>query len=324
MVFFQHFNSYVTYYSDADNLYLSSFKEIGQCMVTLFLFYSGYGVMESIKKKGLHYVHRIPVQRILSTYFRFDIAIIIFALVQLAVGKTYPLKQYLLSLTAWDAIGNSNWYIFVVVFLYLLTFIVFEAAGRRGRYYIPCAIFTAMLIAVVVICYKTDIRDEYWYDTAICYALGMWYSLLRERIEKLVMKNLIVYHIVLAASMLAVRYCMIHRNDNLVLRLLCMSLFAVTVVLVSMRISLHNKLLCWCGRNLFGLYILQRIPMLVLKGFGLTKINAYMYIFFRLPDFNIYVYFILSLAITVLLAWLFEKYVGRLWKFINSRRKKTA
>ena len=44
----------------------------------------------------------------------------------------------------------------------------------------------------------------------------------------------------------------------------------------------------------------------------------------KLPDFNIYVYFILSLAITVLLAWLFEKYIGRLWNFIISRGKKTA
>ena len=324
MVFFQHFNSYVKYVSPWDKLYSESFNEIGQCMVTLFLLYSGYGVMESIKKKGLHYIHRIPLQRFLGTYFRFDIAIVIFALVQLAIGKTYPVKQYLLSLTAWDAIGNSNWYIFAVGFLYLLTFVIFEIAGRKGRYYIPAAIFTAVLIAVVFVCYQTKVRPVYWYDTVICYAWGMWYSLLREKIEKIVTKNLIIYHIVLAVSMLATYYFMNNRNKNLYTLLLCMSFFAVTVVLVSMRISLHNKVLMWCGKNLFGLYILQRIPMIVLAHLGLTKPNVYMYLLLKLPDFNTYVYFILSAVITVLTAWLFEKYVGRLWKFIITPRKKTA
>ena len=38
---------------------------IGQLMVVMFLFYSGYGVMESIMKKGNEYVRAIPVKRVL-------------------------------------------------------------------------------------------------------------------------------------------------------------------------------------------------------------------------------------------------------------------
>jgi len=108
IVFFSHFNSYVAFSSPLESFYVKIFKYIGQAMVTLFLFYSGYGVMESIKKKGMGYVNKIPVTRILGTYFRFDIAVLIFIIVQAILGKTFPLSQYLFSFTGWDSVGNSN------------------------------------------------------------------------------------------------------------------------------------------------------------------------------------------------------------------------
>ena len=51
IVFVSHFNSYADFTSAADIKYFQEFSKIGQRMVTLFLFYSGYGVMESVKKK---------------------------------------------------------------------------------------------------------------------------------------------------------------------------------------------------------------------------------------------------------------------------------
>ena len=34
----------------------------GQKMVSLFLFYSGYGIIESIKKKGINYAKTLPIK----------------------------------------------------------------------------------------------------------------------------------------------------------------------------------------------------------------------------------------------------------------------
>ncbi|MBR5505641.1 MAG: hypothetical protein IKV73_04980 [Clostridia bacterium] len=45
MVFFSHFNSYVQYTEWLARIYTIPFHLIGQGMVTMFLFYSGYGVM---------------------------------------------------------------------------------------------------------------------------------------------------------------------------------------------------------------------------------------------------------------------------------------
>lgn len=98
------------------------------------------------------------------------------------------------------------------------------------------------------------------------------------------------------------------KNESLVFNLLGNMIFAAAVVLFTMRVSINNKVLRWCGKHLFGLYILQRIPMIVFREIGLS-------------DYNIYLYFIVCLAVTVVIAWLFEKYVGKLWSFIVKPRK---
>lgn len=42
-------------------------KSAGQLIVVMFLFYSGYGVMESVRSKGTAYIKSIPFKRVLST-----------------------------------------------------------------------------------------------------------------------------------------------------------------------------------------------------------------------------------------------------------------
>ena len=318
IVFFSHFNSYVKFTDPMDITYSGICRNMGQAMVTLFLFYSGYGVMESIKKKGMGYVHKIPLTRILGTYFRFDIAVLIFIIVQTILGKTFPVQQYLLSLTGWDAVGNSNWYIFAVVAAYLITFISFEfshlvtkKASAQTFNYLAAAFVTLGCLLYIFILAFFKLKDGYWFDTIIIYACGVWYSLLKDKLEKIINKNIAVYIVCFTGSAAATLYFLLNRGASFVQTELYIVFFTAFVVIMSMRVSFHNRILMWCGKNLFGLYIMQRIPMIIFKEIGVA-------------DFNIYLYFVLCAVATVPLAWAFEKYTGKLWKIITSPRKKTA
>ena len=311
IVFFSHFNSYVTYTAPMDVIYLEYFKKIGQCMVTLFMFYSGYGVMESVKKKDIRYVHKMPVTRILGTLFRFDIAILFFVIVNLVFGMQFNAKQFILSLIGWDSLGNSNWYIFAILIAYALTYIAFEIFRNKGRYY-PAAVFvTAGCMTYVFILAYFKLKPVHWYDTIICYACGIWYSLLRDKIEKIINCNIFVYLVVLLATGAGAAYFGMNRSASFVHTELCMLFFTAFIVVLSMHVSFHNKMLRWCGQHLFGIYILQRIPMVVFRKLGLA-------------DFNIYLYFLFCLAVTIPFAWVFEKYTGKLWSAITSQKKKSA
>ena len=318
IVFFNHFNSYLTFTSPVEVAYTKVFHFIGQAMVTLFLFYSGFGVMESIKKKGMAYVNKIPVTRILGTYFRFDIAVLIFIIVSAILGHTYPVSQYLLSFTGWEAVGNSNWYIFAVVLAYFITFVSFEfsrlvtkKASAQVFHYLSAILVTMGCLAYIVILGYFKIKESYWFDTIICYACGMWYSLLKEKIDKIINSNLAVYAVFFAGAAAGLCVSFLKRNSHFAFTELYMLFFVAFVVILSMRVSFHNKILAWCGKNLFGLYIMQRIPMMIFKETGVA-------------DFNVYLYFVLCVAVTVPVAWLFEKYTGKLWNLITSPKKKSA
>ena len=68
--------------------------------------------------------------------------------------------------------------------------------------------------------------------------------------------------------------------------------FSILIILITMKISINNKIFLWCGKNLFEIYILQRIPMIILKQFGIVS--------------NIYVYFVFCIIITIILVLVFK------------------
>lgn len=131
LVFIKHATPYVVNAGYAGG-YVFDYVDthVGQWIVAMFLFYSGYGIMESIAKKGEAYVNSIPAKRVLTVLVNFAIAVSIFAVVGAILGKTYSPLHYLLSLIGWEAVGNSNWYIFVIMLCYLIAYVSF----RKNRY----------------------------------------------------------------------------------------------------------------------------------------------------------------------------------------------
>ena len=118
LVFISHATPYITesgydYSGIGDFLFLFINKNVGQWVVAMFLFYSGYGVMESINKKGREYLASFPRKRILCVLANFDVAVLAFFLTNICLGKYFTPQEYLLSFIGWTSVGNSNWYIFV-------------------------------------------------------------------------------------------------------------------------------------------------------------------------------------------------------------------
>lgn len=305
VVFFSHFENYIDINSlwSADIKFYEYFNLIGQRMVTPFLFYSGYGVMESISRKGMNYVHSIPRKRFLHVLAEFDIAIVVYTIARILLktpfnnGKMFDIKQFLLSLVGWDSVGNSNWYIFSILVAYIITFIAFEIF--RDKKYL-CVIGVTVLLSLFVICLRIfDIKERYWYDTVICYAGGMWFSLLRPAVEKILMKNAVWIPVFILSTALCL-FSFKFARINFVLYEISMCSFVWAIIVFTMKFSICNRPLVWLGKNLFPLYIFQRLPMSVFDYFGLS-------------DYNIYLYFAVCFAVTLGIAWLFSRFSKWLW-----------
>ena len=316
LVFFSHFNSYVSYSGSFDILYYRIISMFGQTMVTLFLFYSGYGIMESINKKGISYVKQIPGNRVLKTLFRFACAVFIFFLIgTFAIGQKYTLRKVLFSLVGWDSIGNSNWYIFVIMVLYLITYMSFRFLMQKNRI-IPIIISCVTIMVLIALDVVYRVKTYTWVDSALCYIAGMAYSQYRKKLEAIINKNNLIYCAITFIALLALAFLK-YRFDarNIVSRVTLNLCFAGVMVLLTMRVTLKNKILMWCGKNLFEIYILQRIPMMVFQNIGLA-------------DFNIYLYFVVCVAFTVAMVWPFKFVTERLWRMLGKmpllfKRKKS-
>lgn len=298
LVFFSHFNSYVTFHNRWDSIYAGIVAFFGQMMVTLFLFYSGYGIMESIKKKNSAYINQMPKKRILATLIRFDIAVILFVVLGLILRTEMTLPKVFLSLIAWESVGNSNWYIFVVLLLYLMTYVSFKSIHTE-KYIIPVIACGVMVCAFIVGFWYFDIKPTYWYDTALCYILGMLYSLAKEKIHKIVDRHWSIWWVGVIA-VLAMLVLLKIFSAGAITNFIMNVVFAIAVVLLTMRIQPKNKMLVFFGKNLFEIYILQRIPMIL---FARLKVDEY----------SMLVYFVLCFATTLVLVYPFKCISERNW-----------
>lgn len=274
LVFIKHITLYIlnsgyvfdnSYFSRA---FLFIDAQVGQWIVAMFLFYSGYGIMESIRKKGMAYVQSIPRKRILTTLINFDIAVALFAIVSLFVPNDYSIKQYLLSFTGWEAVGNSNWYIFVIMLCYLLSYVCFripidhQYLNSYIHTYTKRSVicFLLLLISVVVLYYA---KPAHWYNTMLCFGLGVFFSIWREHIETILKRY---YWLLLSLSFIVFMILGESRYyiSGFVHNVYCI-VFCLLIVMLTMKFKINNTILIWAGKNLFPLYIYQRIPMIILS-----------------------------------------------------------
>ena len=121
-------NSYLQPGGFLDGYYRKILWMIGQLMVTLFFFYSGYGIFCAWQRKP-EYVKGFFRKRIVKTWLHFVLAVLLFAGLNLILGIPQTKENWMFCWIAWGTIGNSNWFIFVALVL-LTVFPVAEAFHR--------------------------------------------------------------------------------------------------------------------------------------------------------------------------------------------------
>lgn len=293
LVFLSHFVQYVELSGVWDAPYFEVRRYLGQLVVVPFLFYSGYGIAESIQKKGLPYVKSMPKHRILKVLLQFDAAVLLFLAVRYIMGFSYDLRRIFLTLLGWEGVGNSNWYIFAILFLYSASFVSFLIFQKGKLLPLLCMTVLTGIFVLVLRQYKED----YWYNTVFAYTAGMWFSCYRKPFEGAVLEKPWNYRVTLALTFLLFLFLHSHWSSLVVYEAASVA-FALLIVLISAKVQLRSRFLSYCGEHLFSLFILQRIPMIVLNN---TPIEQH-------PD----LYLTACLAITFLLSAAFDKIMRKL------------
>lgn len=260
IVFFSHIQSYIALPSVVHAIT----SGMGQLMVAMFLFYSGFGVGYSVHKKGMAYVHSMPAKRMGKVLAGFVPAVFIYAVLDLVCGIPFTGKQFFFSLVGWENLGNSNWYIFVILCLYLITWLACEISGRcrTGRKREICSFCVLCFMWIFLFFFLHATKESWWYNTMSAYLLGYFVSLTKEKWDAV----LSIRGIWLAAIILSLTAVILLRplSRHASLYLVMTVMFCILVLCLTKKVPVCHPVLYWLGSHLFEIYILMRIPMILL------------------------------------------------------------
>lgn len=312
IVFLSHMRGYGMNLFGTDLLVAKGIGLLGQCCVATFFFYSGFGIMSSLQRKGRRYALQLITRRFPMLLLHMTIAVCLFWVLQTFYGKQYGLTHVLLSFVGWSNLGNSSWFIFISLISYLLivaSYILCRKAGESA-----VAIFTAFLLLFVIFFVRH--RGSWWYDTCLCIPAGMLFCIWRPVIESTIAKLCIpawIWGIILVPVSLCLYSFMPWRPyyNNL-----SAILFAFGVTLVFSCISLRTvpDFLRWSGGPaLFYLFIFQRIPMIIGANADWNHEHLFLYQMFA---------FVCTLLMAVVCTRIFPKLDEFLWnqKTVCSKR----
>ena len=295
LIFLSHGVQYVTLKGPLDAPYFEMRTFLGQIVVVTYLFFSGYGIMESITKKGKAYVKAMPWKRFFGLWYQFAIVVMLYILTNLAVGKSMTVKNGLLAFTGYTSVGNSNWYLFATFMLYAIVYVAFLLAGKRRV--IGVAVTCALSVVYVAVLIETKWLPARFYNTFLCFPLGMVYSCVKPKVDSLLMKNDGIWISAFVCTLTAFLYCSQNRTDSRLTEIAFYLLAVLVIVLFMMKVQIRSTVLDWFGSHIFSFFILQRIPMIALKQLG----------FAGKPHFFLVVCFFA----TVLMATFFDMFIGK-------------
>ena len=308
MIIFSHNKQYYNLALYNKYIYIKILRNIGQKMVSLFLFYSGYGIVESIKKKGIIYAKTLPKKGAIL-FIKFQLVLIIFLINNIICRIKVTLKQYILSVIFKRSIGNSNWFAFTIISLYFSSFFSFIFIKNIKHIIISVIINTTLCFIHIYIVYNYFYpKLIYPVDNILSFVIGLYYSLLQNYLNKIFIKNDIYYFGSLSFFVL-IYYYFLKLPNNIYFISITNSLFCLIIIMISMKVELQNEFLMFLNNHSYSIYLLQRVVMIFI----------YHHKYFHNSFFIRFIF----IFITVLfISCIFDKYTFCINNLFNKIKKK--
>lgn len=150
--------------------YIRVFNPFGFIGVTVFFFYSGYGVAYNTLKKG-DYLKGYWASRLPKLFVPYWLATFVYVIVELLIpGMERPtFAQVLLALTSVKRILPFSWYVFVIFLWYLVWFLISKISENKS---VIIGAVGSVLAIYAVICFRLRV-DTFYYKSIVCLFLGV-------------------------------------------------------------------------------------------------------------------------------------------------------
>lgn len=266
LVFLRHVREYKisSGYELLDKLFVLGNSCWGQLIVCMFFFYSGYGIMMNIKNSDT-YIKAFPKRRIGTTYINFAVCIALYCVMNFILHREYGVGTILLAFLGLKSIGNSNWFMFCIFVLYIITLIVYR---------LPCEMRTRMQVCFGSVCVFIVVMsfvmkgEGWWYNTLISYPYGMYVAMNLEKYDDNSPRNRLSVNAAAFLVCFAVYYLLRYVGFEYEYLYEFVSIFFINIILIaSKKLCFKNNFFYVLGKYTFWMYMLQRMVFIILFGY---------------------------------------------------------
>ncbi len=150
------------------------YNNVGFWVVSMFFFFSGYGLKLSLENKSGYLSHGFLKKKFFNILFPSLVIGIIYICVYGYDGQ-FSVKRLLILLKYGQSIPTSHWFIYVLFCQYTIFFLCYKSFKC-----LPLSIYTALTVGFVVLLYLLN-YPSIWYKSTLFICGGMlYYSYLHE------------------------------------------------------------------------------------------------------------------------------------------------
>jgi len=257
LIFLRH---YIQYYKRKNRYtYETILVCFGQKIVSMFLFYSGYGIYESFKKKGNKYSKSL-LTKSLIIFIKSELIILIFVLKCIIYKNRINLKNYILAAFFYTSIGNSNWFAYTIILFYIYASLSFVFIKNKKYNYLGIIFITILCFLHGNFTYFIYLKKlRFAVDNILPFILGFYYSWIRKYTDKYIMKYDFSYFTILSSFILIFCFFYINKDISIFMHILMNGTFSIIVVLVNMKVKFDNEFLKFLNVHSYSIYLLQRV-----------------------------------------------------------------
>ena len=248
-------------------------------------FISGYGLMHQYLHKA-DYIETFPRKRLGALLTPYIIVLLVWCTIYVVYYRSVtPLMKQFAALTGGGTVVPYSWYVLLI----LLMYIVFYFAARRSKRRMDgghgiIITSTAFCVLWMTVAYLLEF-PRWWYNTCLCFALGLTWARYRENVETFLRKGrrscfCFVLSLIIFALSFGYRCISLERPGafsvlpHALIALLELGFaiiepvsFVICLVLILRRFTLVNKVSSYIGSLSYEIYLTHGIPIMLLRDY---------------------------------------------------------
>lgn len=284
-VILHHLTQVITEYGVMDKGPITILCSMGILFTSIFFFFSGFGLITSVYHKE-DYLERFLLHRLPVVLVPFVTSNICYLLVRILYSKVPTTTSDIWAgVTGYRLLNSNAWYIVEIIFFYVAFYILFSSIRNKD---VAMVLLSVFVVAFMKYCMSQGadpalvgthwFMGEWWYNSTIVFVMGMVVARLKDKIINFAKKyygrllaiTIVLFVISFAVEEYVLKTCGYHSNSMVIdginnqmvtfyAQILLCIVFAWLILLLNMKLSIHNAVLKVVGSISLELYLIHGV-----------------------------------------------------------------